>query len=492
MVFLIASGGHLDVADGKHHFIMTESLAIDNSLKVRHNLPSVEKIDYDIEQWFRDQYYRQNGISINIPDPVTGQKPGIPDSMYFGKAVLLSYISVPFYIIESTTDSYTAQITPYFVNSIILALTATVVYTFSHEIYRSQKIAFVLALFAGVCSFALPYLSSFFQQPIAGLMIILSIYFLYLASKNKFLYSAFLGGFFLGLIVHAHVAYVFLLPVIIFYGVYVLRKEFKKLVGFFIGLIPIIGIQIFLNLMRFDSVLDFGFGQWQTESVHTSIEGLYGMFLSPGFGLITNFPLFILFPIGFYYFWKHHRALSYLFLSIFLSSWLFFGTFESPMWHGYGGWGPRYFVPLIPIIVIPLGSFLIHFTSNFSKIACAGLAGIGFFVNLLGTIVWYQVGYNYGWSTLRAVVSDEGFVKHFQWDIHYIPIVLHWSVLVTDHWNKIKNNFTYDYWDSCVPDSFLYCKFGLIPVILMFIILGVIGFIILRNIRKDEGEILIS
>lgn len=482
--FLLVSGGHLDGSDGKHHFIMTESLVIDNSLKVRHDLPSVEKINYDIDKWFRGQYYRQTGDSIRQPDPVTGKLPDIPESMYFGKAVMLSYIAVPFYILESSTNSYTGQITPYFVNSIILALTATVVYTFSREIYRSQKIAFILALFAGVCSFSLPYLSSFLQQPIAGLMIIVSIYFIYLSSKNKFSYSAFLGGMFLGLIVHAHVGYIFLIPIILFYGVYVLRNNSKKIIQFLIGFIPIVGIQIFLNLLRFDSILDFGLGEHQTVSVNSGIEGLYGLFISPGFGLIANFPLFILFPIGLYYLWKHNRALSYLFFSMFFASWLFFGTLESPSWHGYGGWGPRYFVSLIPIIVIPLGAFLKQFTSNFSKAVCAVLAGIGFFVNLLGILVWYVIGYSFGWRSLRGVVPDEGFVKSFQWDINYIPVVLHWKVLTSDFWIRFGQFKSRIYWDGCIPDNFIFCNFGLIPIFVLIIIISVIGIFIIKNLDK--------
>ena len=70
----------------------------------------------------------------------------------------------------------------------------------------------------------------------------------------------------------------------------------------------------YLNYERFNSVLDFGFGKHQTLSTHKFTEGLYGMFFSPGFGLITNFPLILLIPFAAMEFVKKEKILFLCFL----------------------------------------------------------------------------------------------------------------------------------------------------------------------------------
>ena len=175
-IFLVSSGGHLDGIDGKHHYMLTENLVLHQTQLVYLDLPSTEKINYDMENWFKQQYSRQQGTKL------VGE---VPESMYWGKAPLLSYIAIPFYMMESLLGT-TAQITPFLTTSIILALIALVVFDFGAKLYRSKKIGFVVALIMSVCSFLWPYTSSFFQQPLVALLIISSFYF---SIRGQFLLS---------------------------------------------------------------------------------------------------------------------------------------------------------------------------------------------------------------------------------------------------------------------------------------------------------------
>ena len=482
VVFLASNGGHLDVVDGKGYFLLTENLVLHQSFLIRPDLPSIEETNFNIKNYFNWQYGLQNNFAT-LPE-------GDLQPMYIFASPLLSVIGIPFYLFADVIDYSPVQITSYFLNSIILALTATMVFTFSNEIFHTKKIAFVLALATGLCSFTWPYVSSFFQQPLVGLMLISCLYFLYMASKNKIQLSSLISGIFLGLIILSNVGYLILIPGIIVVAMYIFRKSLFKIPQFFLGFLPFVGIQLYLNDLRFGSVFDFGYGHVADISFHSAIDGLYGMFLSPGFGLITNFPLILLVPVGLYYAWKHNKVLALTIIYIFCSVWIFYGTEPSPAWHGMGAWGPRYLVPIIPVIVISLGFLLKELSSmTWIKNAFIVLGSIGFFINFLGTMVWYQAGYAFAWSLLRIQTLPAPEFLYFEWAPQFLPVVLHWNVLTTDWWTHLPP--IYDGWIPCIPDNFLYCHIGmvgLIPVLLLVIITGVRILWIIKNESRFEMD----
>ena len=476
-VNLAASGGHTDTADGKTYYLVTENLAMNHSFKVSTNSPSINSI--------------QASTGYFTPEELNAENKGIHTAKYVTSSPVLPVIGVPFYILAEAVHISPTALVPFFENSIFLTLTSTVVFLFSSEIYNSKKIGFVLSIFAGVCSFSWPYISTYFEQPSASLMIILSLYFIWLSTKNKFRSSAVLGGIFTGLIALSHVAWLISIPGILVFGVYSFRKGIKKIIQFLLGFCSIISILFYINFTKYHSITNFGYGQYEGISAHLSVDGIYGMFFSPGFGLITNFPLFILFPISIYYLWRKEKTLALIISYIFVVAWLFFGTLQTPIWHGFGGWGPRYMVPAIPIITIALGALLkegIH--KKFVKIIYSGLAFLGFTVNLLGVLVWYQLGYMMGWTVLtRDKIPSSLHVYQYEWGLGYMPALLHLEVLVTQYWDKINPKKMYAYWNACVPDSFIYCNFGLIAITLMLGAVIVLGFLIWRSLTNDSVSV---
>src|SRR5262249_16601 len=131
-------------------------------------------------------------------------------------------------------------------------------------------------------------------------------------------------------------------------------------------LIALIAALIFvgaLNYIRFGSFTSFGYGPKQESLlVHNSFEGIIGLVASPGTGLILYFPLAILLPLALIYIYRKNKALFFLFVYIFIVNWLFIGTINNKIypntWTGAGAWGPRYLLPVLPFIVMPLGILL--------------------------------------------------------------------------------------------------------------------------------------
>lgn len=473
IIFLTSNGGHLDAYDGQGYFLLTESLALHKSMKIYPDSPSLNETKFDIIKYLDWQYsLRHNGDN---------PKNGTVSPTYVAASPLLSFLGVPFYLIAHQINISPVNFTSYFLNSIILALMSTVVFAFAIEIYKSKKVALVLSVLTGVCSFAWPYASSYFQQPLVGLLVVSSCYFIFLSDRHR--YSFIPAGICCGLIILAHSGYVILIPGIICLAIYKQRKSIIKNFQFLIGLIPIIFFQMYLNLIRFGSPTDFGYGTLEGISNHLYTDGIYGMFLSPGFGLFVNYPVFLLFPIAMYYLLRKNTMLFAISLYVFVSTWLFFGTQQSPFWHGFGAWGPRYMLPAIPIISIALGSLFTKQTlKRFNIIIFSILGSLGFTVNLLGVLVWYTAGYSYAWSVLNILQFPKEYL-HFEWDPNYLPIVLHVDILSTSFWKTLPP--VYFGWKTCIPDNFLFCNYGIIPVLALSFGIAFLGWMILKEFHRE-------
>ena len=132
----------------------------------------------------------------------------------------------------------------------------------------------------------------------------------------------------------------------------------------FILLLLILGTVLFLtgltNYARYHSFTEFGYGYFSTLAAHNGWKGLIGLLVSPGAGLIFYFPLAILLPLGAKYMYKENKSLFYLCLYIIVANWIYFGTlsfgFEPASWSGGVAWGPRYLLPVVPFMLIILGS----------------------------------------------------------------------------------------------------------------------------------------
>src|SRR5262249_36561658 len=147
----------------------------------------------------------------------------------------------------------------------------------------------------------------------------------------------------------------------------------------------------------------------------------------------------------------------------------------SLVWNG-SVWGPRYMVPIIPVLALMVGSVLSAFSpkSNYSyssrtnykrevvgpryslirllshvsrphyfksilKILFVFLTLSGFLTNLLGVLVWYQVGYVYAYTFHIDVYSDINDYQYIFWYPRFSPVLLHWEVLTTGWWKDLRD-----------------------------------------------------
>jgi hypothetical protein len=512
---LITSGGHLDWSDGVLTFLVVESMAVKNSAQLHPDLPSISLL-------YGDSEARELKSDV---------------AHYTHRSLLLAAIAIPFYYVANILSISPVFLVAFLVNSLIIALTSLTVFCFSLEIYSSRKIAFALSLVFTGCSFILPYNTSLFPQPLQALCIVSAAYFLYKsrdkncpfiapnstnegsagsisnACNKRGIYFASLGGLFLGLSVFAHPTSIIVIPGFIAFNIFsslIYRKK-RKIAVFLISLAVILVALALSNYIRFGTFTEFGYYQYASWSwSKLGWIGLIGLWISPGAGLIVFFPAVVLLPLALKYMYSDNRQLFFLILYILFANWIYFGTlsYMDPIsWSGGLAWGPRYLVPVLPFITLALGTLMTRLRNNKQKqyllrvSIVISIFLIGFIINLLGTMVWIYYFHLYSWEEQQIWrFGGDRIWDQETWNPYYSPIVLDIKILAEGYISNIQlQQFNGTGWQfvtyglfPCSYDLYIFCKLGVIPVIMLMAVLVTLSIFIVGRKEAHKPIRLIS
>jgi hypothetical protein len=495
IINIISSGGHFDWSDGVLTFLVSESMVLKHSAKLHPDIPSISSFYGPTE------------------DEVRSRSP-----YYTHRPIMLAAVAVPFYYAAIASSLDPIELIGIFVNSLIITLIALVIFCFSFDLFKSRLVAFTLSLVFIGCSFVLPYNTTFFPQPLQGLCLIAGAYFLYISKRRNDLRAyesenakeglfiprqicfAGLAGLFLGLSVFAHPTSVIFIPGFIAYSLFFSKYRIKTV---FIVFLIVLGVVLFfvgiINFLKFGSFTEFGYGwmgAWST--LNTGFEGLIGLWVSPGVGLVFFFPIVILLPLALKTFYRSNTGLFFLTVYALMITWVYFGTlwylgpyWQTITWSGGLAWGPRYLIPLLPFLVIPFGSLIVNLQSHnkktLLKVLIVSLCVAGFLINLPGSLVWIYNNWDYVFMRQELSNYDEIY-NTLTWDPYYSPIFLSAKILLENYASNLKPGeyqssasffyITYGL-SPCPYDTYIYCKFGAIPTLALGTAAGIIALFIL-------------
>lgn len=319
-------------------------------------------------------------------------------------------------------------------NVFITAAIGWVLYRFARRLGYRVRLSAALALMTGLGTMLWVYARHDFGDPLSTLALLGGAVFLRRWADTGSDRNLVASGLCLGFSLFTKYQMVLYCPVLWFYLILLRREKGKRDIA---GLardtlllaLPVVlfGLgDLWVNWIKFGSLTSTGYEQesspWAGLS-HVPM-GLHGFLLSPGKSVFLYNPLLLLWPFAIVPFHRAHRSESLLGLVAMGATLLFYAPLY--WWHGDWAWGPRYLVPVIPLLVLGLAPL--------AQAACRSIALRRVFVlllvmtlgiNLLGMTVNFFF-YLRSLSTMGRVHDDWNFIPGLS------PVYFHAHVVMSD------------------------------------------------------------
>ncbi len=301
------------------------------------------------------------------------------------------------------------------------------------ELGYSRGLALAVALVTGLATMAWPYAKYFFSEPLNGFFLLLCLHQILVFKRTRA--PARLLGAGTALALGAANAPMLLATAAPLFGAYLAwliwprarqgRRDWGRTLGLGLcfGLPLLIALAFILgfNAYRFGS--PFTTGYEGDRGFVTVVQdgkpgfslpwwvGLYGLLFSAGKSLFLYNPPVILALLGLGPFLARRRPEALLVLGLFLAWLAFYCRWWA--WHGDICWGPRYLVPVLPLVMLPLAETLASAgqRGRAGKLALLGILGLGLVLQLLAISVPF---YTY----FQAVEGPRQSNWHL---LHYVP-----------------------------------------------------------------------
>jgi len=438
-IFFLGAGGHLYLNDEVTNYLMVESF-LRNQSDITPELP----------------YARTFGVNMT-------RLPGMfhQGGFYSWYGLLEPLAAIPLYLLATAFGYEPWILIEILFYPIVTAMTCVLVSCCGRRLGCSDRVSVSLALIYGFASFAWPYSKFFNDGPLATLMVLASAS--YAIDEKQSYARGFLSGLFAALALLTKREMMFLVPAFLIY--HRLRKHKSSYSLIYLAPILIGGaVYGYYNYVRFGSFLQFGLGHEQTlDAFRLPFLGMLGLLVSPGVGLIFYFPLVVLEPILFPYFYRKRSREAVFFALIFITTLCFYGSYRN--WHGMTYWGPRYLLVSLPFLVLSLGEGLMKFYDQVLwKSMIVGLAVAGWFANLLGVLIYFQVGFAMLWYQF----GPRAFWDISLWRFEYSPIPVH-LMLLAGLSSPYQLEFQYGQTSPGRLDLFWLSQVGLIPVLAVLV-----------------------
>ena len=208
-------------------------------------------------------------------------------------------------------------------------------------------------------------------------------------------------------------------------------RGFRRALRYVAFCLPGIVVLALLNRVRFGSILSTGYHTAFDKGFSVPLgKGLLWNLLSPYRGIFIYAPAVLLCFFGLRTLARKHRADLLLILAMVAYVFIVYSGWWA--WHGGWCWGPRFLVPVIPLLLIPGFVAVSRSGGRLAGLAVV-LGAAGFIVQLGAVLINYTAPYDY-WIKIGILDWAEKDIQMFS------PITTHWkAVLATPPSN-------YDLW----------------------------------------------
>jgi hypothetical protein len=434
------------ISDGRSMYLVTAAL-VD-----RHDVALYDPFEPQLlHGWQPPPATWRTGLCPTEPAVIgVGTRVGGPVFAKYG--IGQSLAAVPLYVAGQhlaslVQPSFRPEVPPFVTsayNSLITALTGMLLCLWALRLGFSRRTALALVLLFGLATPAWAYTTTFFSEPSITLCLLGTVAALYWSGPCPSWRGTLLAGTWLGAAILVRLDSAAYLPL---FGLAVLLKReeaarvalrpgwLRLLIA--LGAVPVLALLIIAvyNQARFGNPLSTGYGiagdYHDLHPPHTLQglwEGIYGPLFSPGKGLFLYAPILLLLPWGIVRLIRTGRAhLAVVILAVAAIGVLTHAN-TLIVWLGGWAWGPRFLIPLIPLLLIPVGA-AIDQASVWLRRAAIALGLLGVVIQIPGVLLDPGVYISYLRDSLpsHCIWQAEDLYK---WHPGYSPLIGQWERLL--------------------------------------------------------------
>ncbi len=300
--------------------------------------------------------------------------PGLGGRFYSKYGPGQSLAAIPLYLIGRAVaplapPAYRPEL-PGFVAStlpaIATALTTILLVLAAVELGAAARGALVLGLIYAFATPAAVYPTQWFSEPLTACALLAAVYAVLRDRTRLTVRGPLLAGIALAVAVSVRIESLLFVPPLLLYILLPRERRLARAAALLLPLGATLAALGLYNAARFGSPLETGYSKGDryafrdTHPPHTLaslVEGLYGLLVSPGKGLLEYAPPLLLAPLGIAAGWARRRPEILLLLALFLFD-LVAHANVLIRWLGGWSWGPRFLVPALPLALLLLAPLL--------------------------------------------------------------------------------------------------------------------------------------
>ena len=323
---------------------------------------------------------------------------------------------------ESVWFRYVATI---FVVALPAALAAVLVLVFLTHLTGNGIFSLAIALFYSLGTLAFPYSTMFYSHVLTASLALTAFYPLFSARLKKDEPTPriiALAGTLCGAMVITEYPSVITAGILFIYAFLTVRKKWNC-IFFILGMLPFAAIVLIYNQISFGNMFtsgylheampDFNAGMAQGIAGFTlpEIKTFYGMLFSPGRGLFWESPFLVFSIPGWLFIFRRreYRLEAMIALAIVLEVLLISASAFMP--EGGMAMGPRYLIPALPFLCIPIAFVPVRKTAVKGLFLGLGIASIA--LMFIATMTDPQVlrGFDHPYQQFILEIFHAGYVR---------------------------------------------------------------------------------
>ena len=342
--------------------------------------------------------------------------------LYAKKGVVPSLLLLPLVALAHIVPGLPVRATAMLFNPFVTTLTALLLYEFARKLSYRPRTAFITALTYGVGTFAVIYTQTLFGEPLAALLLLGAVFAAFHYRQQKQPQALAIAGLLLGLLMGINITYGLMAPLVGLYifGLNPRRWPISRLIMMIVPFAAVVLLLLVYNVVRFGSPFQIGYNFAEGEGfTFPFLLGLFGLTFSPYGGLFWFNPvLWLGIPGALMMRWSN-RPLLMIVLVVSAAQLLTYASWWS--WHGGIVWGPRFIIPITPLLVLLLLPIIdripLHrgLTLLFAFVTVVSVA-----VQLLGALVDF-VPYTISLYDDYASGIEDGFFTGLNHEVIYRP-----------------------------------------------------------------------